>query len=237
MSTNWLSGLIDYGIIGLLLALSILVVAISLERYALYQRLSITAFEDIKSLELVLTRKLSVIASVGSNAPYLGLLGTVLGIMLTFYNMGKDAAMDTGRIMTGLALALKATAVGLVVALLAVVLYNTLLRKVKVLLTIVLTTSSFIASGRIPVNLPHASKSVAEANKAIIEISAAWEIYFNAKAVTLESLRTHLTPIGRETGFIIRADKDISLQRFIDVADLLKQLNFTKVAVQTKSSK
>ncbi|OPY82235.1 MAG: Biopolymer transport protein ExbB [Syntrophorhabdus sp. PtaU1.Bin153] len=134
MSTNWLSGLIDYGIIGLLLALSILVVAISLERYALYQRLSITAFEDIKSLELVLTRKLSVIASVGSNAPYLGLLGTVLGIMLTFYNMGKDAAMDTGRIMTGLALALKATAVGLVVALLAVVLYNTLLRKVKVLM-------------------------------------------------------------------------------------------------------
>ncbi|OPY82234.1 MAG: Biopolymer transport protein ExbD [Syntrophorhabdus sp. PtaU1.Bin153] len=107
-----------------------------------------------------------------------------------------------------------------------------------VLLTIVLTTSSFIASGRIPVNLPHASKSVAEANKAaIIEISAAGEIYFNAKAVTLESLRTHLTPIGRETGFIIRADKDISLQRFIDVADLLKQLNFTKVAVQTKSSK
>lgn len=134
MSANWLSGLIDYGIIGLLLVLSVLVVAVSLERYALYRKLSIAAFEDIKSLELTLTRKLSVIASVGSNAPYLGLLGTVLGIMLTFYNMGKDAAMDTGRIMTGLALALKATAVGLVVALLAVVLYNALLRKVKVLM-------------------------------------------------------------------------------------------------------
>ncbi|OPX93222.1 MAG: Biopolymer transport protein ExbB [Syntrophorhabdus sp. PtaU1.Bin002] len=134
MSANWLSGLIDYGIIGLLLVLSVLVVAVSLERYALYRKLSIAAFEDIKSLELTLTRKLSVIASVGSNAPYLGLLGTVLGIMLTFNNMGKDAAMDTGRIMTGLALALKATAVGLVVALLAVVLYNALLRKVKVLM-------------------------------------------------------------------------------------------------------
>lgn len=134
MSTKWLSGIIDYGIIGLLLALSVLVVAVSLERYALYRKLSIATFEDIKSLELTLTRKLSVIASVGSNAPYLGLLGTVLGIMLTFYNMGQDAAMDTGRIMTGLALALKATAVGLVVALLAVVLYNVLLRKVKVLM-------------------------------------------------------------------------------------------------------
>jgi biopolymer transport protein ExbB len=134
MSVNWLSGIIDYGVIGLLLIMSILVVAISMERYAFYRKLSIAAFRDIKSLELVLTDKLSVIASVGANAPYLGLLGTVLGIMLTFYNMGQDAAMDTGRIMTGLALALKATAVGLVVALMAVVLYNALLRKVKVLM-------------------------------------------------------------------------------------------------------
>lgn len=134
MSMNWLSGTIDYGIIGLLLVLSVLVVAVSLERYFFYRKLSIADFPDIKSLELVLTNKLFVIASVGSNAPYLGLLGTVLGIMLTFYNMGQDASLDTGKIMTGLALALKATAVGLVVALVAVVLYNALLRKVKVLM-------------------------------------------------------------------------------------------------------
>jgi len=48
--------------------------------------------------------------------------------------MGQDSYMDTGKIMAGLALALKATAVGLVVALVAVVLYNALLRKVKVLM-------------------------------------------------------------------------------------------------------
>lgn len=106
-----------------------------------------------------------------------------------------------------------------------------------VLLTIVLTTSSFIASGRIPVNLPRASKSVTEANKAvIIELNAAGDMYFNGTPVTPESLKTLLTPIGRETGFVIRADKDITLQRFIDVADLLKQLRFAKVAVQTKSN-
>jgi biopolymer transport protein ExbB len=99
-----------------------------------YRKISIAAFEDSKSLELVLSDKLSVIASVGSNAPYLGLLGTVLGIMLTFYNIGQDATMDTAKIMTGLALALKATAIGLVVALVAVVLYNALLRKAKVLM-------------------------------------------------------------------------------------------------------
>ena len=83
---------------------------------------------------MLLTRKLFVIASVASNAPYLGLLGTVFGIMLTFYNMGQDASIDTGKIMVGLALALKATAVGLGVALVSVVLYNTLLRKVQVLI-------------------------------------------------------------------------------------------------------
>jgi biopolymer transport protein ExbB len=143
MGTNWLSAIVDYGVVGILAALSVLVVAVSLERYAFYRKVSIAAFDDIKSLELALSDKLSIIASVGSNAPYLGLLGTVLGIMLTFYNMGQDAAMDTGRIMTGLALALKATAVGLIVALLAVVLYNALLRKAKVL-----TLRWEIANGR-----------------------------------------------------------------------------------------
>ncbi len=134
MQMDWLSGTIDYGIIGLLVVLSVVVVAVFLERFSFYRSIRISSFQDPKSLELVLTHKLLVIASVGSNAPYIGLLGTVMGIMLTFYNMGQDSTMDTGKIMTGLALALKATAVGLVVALVAVVLYNTLLRKAKVLM-------------------------------------------------------------------------------------------------------
>jgi tonB-system energizer ExbB, group 2 len=134
MDMDWLAGAIDYGIIGLLVVLSVAVVAIAVERASFYRRLDIADYPDIKSLELALGAKLFVIASVASNAPYLGLLGTVLGIMLTFYHIGQDSgAMDAGRIMTGLALALKATAVGLVVALVAVVIYNALLRKAKVL--------------------------------------------------------------------------------------------------------
>jgi biopolymer transport protein ExbD len=105
-----------------------------------------------------------------------------------------------------------------------------------VLLTIVLTTSSFIASGRVPVNLPRASKSVTQADKAIIiELTVAGNIYVNGRAVTAQSLKALLAPMARDTGFVIRADRDITLQRFIDVADLLKQLSFKKVAVQTKS--
>jgi biopolymer transport protein ExbB len=131
---DWLSGVIDYGVIGILFILSVTLVAVALERAAFYRSVKLEEFPDIKSLELALTAKLFVIGSIASNAPFLGLLGTVLGIMLTFYNMGLDASLDTGKIMIGLALALKATAFGLVVALLAVVIYNTLLRKVKVLM-------------------------------------------------------------------------------------------------------
>ena len=105
-----------------------------------------------------------------------------------------------------------------------------------VLLTIVLTTSSFIATGRIPVNLPQASKSAAEARKVqIIELSPGGDIFCNGKPATPETLKTMLCALSRDTPFMVRADRNIPLQRFIDVVDVLKQLNFTKVAVQTEN--
>jgi biopolymer transport protein ExbB len=134
MGMEWLSSAIDFGVIGLLIALSVVVVAIVLERAFFYRAIDLNSFTNVKALELELTRRLVVVASVASNAPYIGLLGTVLGIMLTFYNLGLDASADASKIMVGLALALKATAVGLVVALVSVVAYNALVRKTKVLL-------------------------------------------------------------------------------------------------------
>jgi biopolymer transport protein ExbB len=131
---EWLKVVIDYGIIGLLIFLSIIAVGIALERFYFFNHINLEAFPDYKSLELELTKKIHLIATIGSNAPYIGLLGTVLGIMLTFYMIGKAGFMDTGKIMVGLALALKATAIGLLVAIPAVSLYNFLLRRVKVLL-------------------------------------------------------------------------------------------------------
>jgi biopolymer transport protein ExbB len=131
---EWLSSAIDFGVIGLLIALSVVVVAIVLERAFFYRAIDLNSFTNVKALELELTKRLIVVASVASNAPYIGLLGTVLGIMLTFYNLGLDASADASKIMVGLALALKATAVGLVVALVSVVAYNALVRKTKVLM-------------------------------------------------------------------------------------------------------
>ncbi|MDH3328284.1 MAG: TonB-system energizer ExbB [Desulfobulbaceae bacterium] len=131
---EWLKIAIDYGIIGLLILMSFAAVSIGIERYLFFKKLKIEDFNDRQSLELELTKKLHLIASIGSNAPYIGLLGTVLGIMLTFYSMGKNGFMDTGQIMIGLALALKVTAVGLMVAIPAVTIYNLLLRKAKVMM-------------------------------------------------------------------------------------------------------
>jgi biopolymer transport protein ExbB len=134
MDMEWLSPTIDFGVIGLLIALSVVVVAITLERIFYYRSVEPKSFTSIKALELALSKRLIVVASVAANAPYIGLLGTVLGIMLTFYDMGLDPSADAGKIMVGLALALRATAMGLVVALVSVVAYNALLRKTKVLL-------------------------------------------------------------------------------------------------------
>lgn len=134
MDLEGLSGLVDYGVIGLLAISSVLVVAIILERLAFYARLKLATYTSAEALELDLTKRLVIVASVASNAPYIGLLGTVLGIMLTFYSMDFAAGADPGKIMVGLALALKATAMGLVVALVAVVAYNGLLRRAKVLM-------------------------------------------------------------------------------------------------------
>lgn len=133
MNTTWLDLAVDYGVIGLLALLSVLVVAIGIERAIFYRRCRPEAVPDLDSLNLALTGRLAFISAVAGNAPYLGLLGTVFGIMLTFYKMGQGSAIDAMQIMTGLALALKATAAGLLVALVAVALHHALSRRAEVL--------------------------------------------------------------------------------------------------------
>lgn len=127
--------IIDFGIIGLLLLLSMWAVAIALERWLFYRRAPLAQFADVQQLEISLTKRLVVIGTVAANAPYIGLLGTVLGIMVTFHTMGTTKTIEVSAIMVGLSLALKATAVGLLVAIPCVVMNNALRRRVAELLT------------------------------------------------------------------------------------------------------
>ncbi|HEY5931945.1 MAG TPA: TonB-system energizer ExbB [Nitrospira sp.] len=131
-----LKDLVDYGIIGLLVALSLWALAVAVERWLYYRRVAMNQFDNIQLMEIALTKRLVVIGTVAANAPYIGLLGTVLGIMLTFHTMGTSGTMAVSAIMVGLSLALKATAVGLLVAIPCVVLNNILRRRVSELLTL-----------------------------------------------------------------------------------------------------
>ncbi len=106
-----------------------------------------------------------------------------------------------------------------------------------VLLAIVLTTASFISAGRIPVSLPQVTKADVEKRKdQIIELPANGEIYFEGKPVTKESLEERLKALPPDTSVLIRADRTIRFQSFIDIADILKRLKITRVGVQTESA-
>jgi biopolymer transport protein ExbB len=130
-----LKDIIDFGVIGLLLALSVWSVAIAIERWLFYRRINLSQFSNMQMLEITLTKRLVIIGTVAANAPYIGLLGTVLGIMLTFHTMGTSGTMAVSTIMIGLSLALKATAIGLLVAIPCVVMNNVLRRRVSEILT------------------------------------------------------------------------------------------------------
>jgi len=76
-------------------------------------------------------RRLSILATLASNCPFIGLFGTVLGIVRSFKEMSKDLANASAGVMAGIAEALIATAVGLLVAIPAVVAYNVFKGMVK----------------------------------------------------------------------------------------------------------
>ncbi|SQB98045.1 TonB-system energizer ExbB [Helicobacter fennelliae] len=127
--------IVDYSILGFLGFLSIIVIAIGIERTWFYATVRVDDYHDKRLLELDLYKRLTLIATIGSNTPYIGLLGTVAGIMITFVDIGSNSFVDTKTIMTGLALALKATAMGLIVAIPSIVLYNMLVRKAEIAIT------------------------------------------------------------------------------------------------------
>ncbi|HEY7725569.1 MAG TPA: MotA/TolQ/ExbB proton channel family protein [Anaeromyxobacteraceae bacterium] len=104
------------------------------------------AMDSAVSLERqALERRLAFLGTVGNNAPFIGLFGTVVGVVHAFEELGRGgsghastgaaaAAGASQAVMTALAEALVATAVGIAVALPAIALYNALQRRVATLL-------------------------------------------------------------------------------------------------------
>ena len=90
------------------------------------------AAEGAKAREkLRLERNLAFLATLGSNAPFVGLFGTVLGIIKAFHDLAANQAGGPSVVMAGISEALVATAVGLMVAIPAVVAFNYFNRRVR----------------------------------------------------------------------------------------------------------
>lgn len=129
-----LKELVEYGVIGVLMLMSVVALWVTLERLLFYKYIKLVLYTNKTELEIDLSKNLTLLATIGSNAPYVGLLGTVFGIIITFVQIGQSGIVDTANIMTGLALALQATAGGLLVAIPSIVFYNLLMRKSEVLI-------------------------------------------------------------------------------------------------------
>ena len=76
-------------------------------------------------------KRIAFLGTLGNNAPFVGLFGTVLGIIRAFNDLAHSKVQGTEAVMSGIAEALVATGVGLLVALPAVATYNAFIRKVE----------------------------------------------------------------------------------------------------------
>lgn len=125
---------VDYATLGILGIMSIIAFAFGIERFFYYRSMNISLYKTKNEAEAELTRNLTAISVIGSNAPYVGLLGTVAGIMVVFYEIGQSGGMEPSAVVIGLSLALKATALGLLVAIPSMMIYSACLRKVDLLM-------------------------------------------------------------------------------------------------------
>jgi len=98
-------------------------------RDGIYRAMYMTMIIEKARLE----RWLSFLASTGSSAPFIGLFGTVWGIMNSFRSIGLKGAANLAVVAPGIAEALIATAIGLATAIPAVIAYNAFVQKTRFL--------------------------------------------------------------------------------------------------------
>jgi biopolymer transport protein ExbB len=108
------------------------IAAAGIEQYGRGSEAMSEAMASVKSrLRLDLERNLGVLGTLGSNAPFIGLFGTVLGIIKAFADLSKNQQGGAAAVMSGISEALVATAVGLMVAIPAVIAFNYFQQRVR----------------------------------------------------------------------------------------------------------
>src|SRR5262249_25740830 len=87
--------------------------------------------EIVRAEQRVVRRGMGLLATIGSTAPFVGLFGTVWGIMNSFIGISKSQTTNLAVVAPGIAEALLATAIGLVAAVPAVIIYNHFARQTR----------------------------------------------------------------------------------------------------------
>ncbi len=92
--------------------------------------------------------------------------------------------------------------------------------------------------GVLPISLPKVSEAQAESLKSIIiEVDVKNNIYLNSKQIDLSELKETINSFDRAAHVLIRADKNIALQLFVDVLESVKKSGFKKINLQTEGMK
>jgi biopolymer transport protein ExbB len=113
-------------------------------RHPAPELLSEVAQAEVLGTRVLWERNLGILATIGNIAPFVGLFGTVLGIIKSFHDLSQQAAGGAQTVTAGIAEALVATAIGILVAIPAVVAFNLFQRRVKAGLAHAEALKSFI---------------------------------------------------------------------------------------------
>ncbi len=119
-------------VLWILIAMSVLSIGVIVERALAFGYLEKNLQKlSEPQLRLALEERLGVLATFGNNAPFIGLFGTVLGVIQAFHKLGQNNEFVINSVMSGISEALVATAMGLFVAIPCVVAYNYFVRRTR----------------------------------------------------------------------------------------------------------
>lgn len=105
-----------------------------------------------------------------------------------------------------------------------------------VLLAIVLMTATFIAQGKIDIDIPEAASSepLTAQQSSEITIDESNQFYFDEVALSQQELAEKLQALSSDTPIILRVDKKVAFENFIQVIDLLKTNQLEKLSIITR---
>lgn len=107
-----------------------------------------------------------------------------------------------------------------------------------VLLAIVLTTATFVASGQLDIALPQAEGQSPQQQQKAVEIAIDRELkfYFNGEISSAERLATQIDASGETSPITLVIDESVPFEHFVTVIDLLKDRPMDKISIRTRKS-